>query len=332
MSIDLSLLVLTLSLLLVSQESTAYDACPWMSLVPGVTIHPVSEYSPTKRRNPFNIVHDNRLRILAAPQNYCTYNGILMVGSQVQQCCDFKSPDGLPNISPAPTHLIGTARSCDSSSNGPPLFTSSATNSMDIAKDIAALNELGSNNTTLKAPILDPTAGPQIASGAASAGSVIPSPPKAGGGGGGVPNSQTPTGAGGAAGGGPRGSGNSGIFGGNLNDTTGTTTPTSGVGFEGSAAALDSMGATYSKGGGSGPRGNGGGASNKSRGSSITGGATQSLNFGVGPNGEQILIIEDPENYFTRINLDDSLFKVIRKRYQTKENMFLPNTNIEIRK
>ena len=93
-----------------------------------------------------------------------------------------------------------------------------------------------------------------------------------------------------------------------------------GTGF---GSLIDSLDSSYSSGGkgGSGSKGSGG---NNARGLSLGAGGGNSANFGAGGNGEEVTMLgQDPDDYFTRINLEDSIFKLVRKRYQTKEKIFL---------
>ncbi len=90
--------------------------------------------------------------------------------------------------------------------------------------------------------------------------------------------------------------------------------------------STDSTGGTYSSGG----SGSEGLMSNSSRGSktSVSGtDQTQNISFNQGSLGNSdstsALGTADPEDYFTRIDLDQDLFKIVHQRYQLKAPLLL---------
>lgn len=106
-----------------------------------------------------------------------------------------------------------------------------------------------------------------------------------------------------------------------LGEGDGTTAIPSGKNDPSSAAAT---GLTYSSGGGTGKgstqRGGSGfgGASL----SGLSGGSVGSAVFGAQDGGSEVPI-EDPADYFTRIALDESLFKIVHQVYRIKEGNWL---------
>ncbi|MEO5968418.1 MAG: hypothetical protein ABIQ95_00700 [Bdellovibrionia bacterium] len=268
--------------------------------------------------NEHNVVKDNRLRVLGVANNYCMHNGILMVGTQVSDNCSFSASSlQLPSVAPTPRNYIATPEPSKEAPVSPMIPQHVAFNDEALNVQIGLLNSLGQGMTAV-APVADTGPVMALADGSAATGYNMDtsSPDKKSLGailgdffGGDKGNN-----SGGAASGSP-GSGGTGF------DSMDTPSPTktAGAGPRDSSAALGVM---Y-QGGGRGGKGAGGSKNSGMRGLSAgTGGSA--LNFdSAGSGGPNPILGDDPEDYFTRINLDDSIFKIIRKRYQTKEKNFL---------
>jgi hypothetical protein len=160
---------------------------------------------------------------------------------------------------------------------------------------------------------------------AATAGGVASNAPTAnlaGGGsnlGGALPGG--PSARGGGSGGGGGGSGGLGSDFGKL-----STAPSAGSGSGAADATSGPSGSsgdgTYTSGAGAGAAtaGNGFGYNRGSgMGGDGAGGTSEQVEFGdAGATGDVAVIGEDPEDYFTRVGIDDNLFKIVERRYGKK--------------
>lgn len=138
----------------------------------------------------------------------------------------------------------------------------------------------------------------------------------------GMPTLPKPTGGGGGGGGLPQSSQQA-------SGTQGASTTAAMEAARAAAAAgADGSGTYSSGGGGGGPAGGGSGSSavfGFSGGASGEAGGGHSVADlgGQAPKEGEIAKVDDPEDYFTRIELADNLFKIVEKRYRVKSSDWL---------
>jgi hypothetical protein len=273
-------------------------------------------YVPPGPQNPHDMVTDVRLRILGNSENYCMMNGILMVGSQFTACCDaapisagmiiVKTMPG--NIGALPKSTCGVGPTVHNNNNSTAPTPNQITD--QIAEQLAQF--LPSNMKLNDAPVSDtgiPLAGASQSN--ANAGGTI-LVPKAAAKGGDVSNKS-------------QGLVGSAFTGGGGSGATASDSPVSTdlTGDSPDKVAAATAGETV-EGLAYGGRGGHGSAPSKGGfgkfGGSIRGsGGTQSETFGDQAGSEgNAMMGDDPEDYFTRINLGDSIFVIVHKRYDVK--------------
>ena len=260
----------------------------------------------------------NNVLMLGHVANYCVGpNGIWIVGQQATQCCSSGTmtqppPAGCPSVQV----LTDTSN--------------------QVAFALQAAAALAGNETSLngRAPGTQatglpggPTA-PALTSsgqtGAASAGETTPN--GLGGTGGGPPATI------GAASGSSPNRGGGGGGGANPSSSDGTDGGTSGGGSTSADQSAATAGTVLTDAGGSAAAGGGarfGSGGSASKGAAIAGidSKTGSTDFGgkgsSTSNGAAAQIGEDPEDYFTRINLDQDIFKAVSKIYRSQSSSWL---------
>lgn len=277
----------------------------------------------TGKYNPNNLVEDHRLGILGAAQNYCIRNGILMVGSQLKRYCNFTVPASalLPTIIPTPQNLIqlpgspggDEGGSAGSPPNNAPTFPEITKYTSDTIKKIhKLLHELHEGTT-----VVDLTA--SAATAAAMGKDTERSAEKA------PPTSGAQTDLNGGTSGNKRGfGGNSGSGMDNFNNIPDGTATTENTSSDiGTGDLSDSPSGIYS----AGSRGNAGssgqGVLRTDSGGGLTAQGNTVIEFGLDASEGKTMLGDDPDDYFTRINIGESIFKIVSRRYQTKEKLLL---------
>ena len=261
----------------------------------------------------------HHLLMLGRTVNYCAgNNGILMVGKQATECCTYTGTangeqDKQSATVPCPTGPVPDSQ-----------YESKGQDSISVGDAlIGNTTSLNSNAPgTLATTVPEDTDSSFSAQSSAATDTgkvaVSNSAEKEASGAGVNGVSGIPSHNGGSAGGGLSGTGMAAMVSG---DTSKSVENKAAEGLK--SAPNDEGGASYSSGGAGGAdRSKLGGSAGTSV--SANGGATGNESFGGGSKDSEVVMrSEDPEDYFTKIELDQSIFKIVHARYQVKSSQWV---------